>query len=146
MQPGTLEMRALPLNGEITDNEFCLDFNEVEGISGFNLWFKGTFDARTQWVPESEDFDKTKEQLAAFLSKKIQGPYYVHEGFINTRSTLHVTFFTLQDGEQFGREYPKWEFDPKAHDENKVMLEKRIAGGWKPTSVRLKGLTAQLSG
>lgn len=145
--PGDIEgttkpsVTLLTLDGEMTDEDFCPEHADFSVFGVFN-WFSATFNERVLHVPEDPKFDVVKRRLASFLSSKINGAYYVQEGFENTRATLHIVFFDPADANKFAEQYPKWHLDDRAADKNDVLLTKRLEAGWQPESARLQRLVA----
>lgn len=116
------QMVNLPLDGEMADFDFEVPHTEFKNFGFEHGWLRANFDQNTLWVPEAPDFDAYKRDLADFLYEYISGPYYVHEGYINTRWTLALTFLKQSDIETFAAAYPDWEADANAVSENAATL------------------------
>ena len=112
----------LPLKNEIAAEDFCVP-GEMFGKVGLqHAWLQANFDQRVLWVPEDRNFDEFKTELAAFLNKEMNGPYFVMEGFVNTRWTLSIALLDPADIKAFAARYPAWQADADAAAENAQTL------------------------
>ena len=118
------KFRPLPLQGEIRDEDFCAPMSEIGTFGLRHAWLKANFDQNMLWVPEDIALDTFKQELAGFLNENMNGPYYVMQGYVNTRWTLSVIIMDPDDIETFRKQYPQWEFKDKAADENAQTLAK----------------------
>lgn len=112
----------LPLPGEIASEDFCVDQDDIRKFGLAHAWLQANFCQNVLWVPEGEDFDAFKTELATFLSSHIKGPYYVFEGYVNTRSALDITLLDPRDIEIFRAQYGEWKQDEKAAANNGAIL------------------------
>src|ERR1700728_4338786 len=81
---------AITLRNEITERDF-------DGI-GWN-WLWSSFNSAKYYKTEADDAPKQK--LADFLNDNMKGPYFIVEGFANTREILEIILFHPDDHYMF---------------------------------------------
>ena len=115
---------SLPLDNEMAAEDFCVQDDLIGKVGLFQAWLKANFEQGILWVPESQDFDAFKIELADFLNEEIKGPYFVHQGFVNTRWTLDIIILKSEDRDRFAKAYPEWKEKPDAPQKNGETLKK----------------------
>jgi len=130
------EYTDLSLTGEIHTDDFCVTDDEFPTMGLFNSWLSGTFDQNILWVGGSDDFNECKIDLANFLNENMEGPYFVVDSFVNTRSTLSVVILKDSDIKKFSKAYPDWKFASDSKDRNAATLIK-----WKEEGRQLRDPT-----
>lgn len=121
---GKEQYEQLPLKNEMAAEDFCVPGDMFGKVGLQHAWLQANFDQRVLWVPEDRDFDDFKTELAGFLNKEISGPYFVIEGFVNTRWTLSIALLEPADIKAFAARYPAWQADANAAAENAQTLAK----------------------
>lgn len=118
------KMRNLGLEREISSDDFGVGISEFKRYGFRHAWLHANFDEHVLHVPESAEFDAEKETLAKFLNENMSGPYFVHQGFENTRWTLSIVILKEEDRKKFQANYPKWKVKEDAPQRNSETLEK----------------------
>ena len=116
---GDYKTIELELPGEISSDDFEVSLSDVAKYDLSNSWLRANFDVNVLHVDESPNFDTVKVDLAKFLNEKTIGPFYVRQGYVNTRQTLSVTLLTQKDIAAFAVKYPEWE--RKAPDNRNIL-------------------------
>lgn len=146
----------IPLIGEMPVRDFALDAR-VKGETGEEMherlkvlgkeigFFSGltlrpTVDGGYQWAGDDE-FEAHKRDLAKFFNSAVKGPYYIHNGYINTRDTLNFVILDRKEAdaliERFGEEF-KYKINDYNFTLNAEHLAKRNGAiGWVPKDERL---------
>ncbi len=120
---------------ELTNSDFeTINFN----------WLRLTFDSNLLWYGEPPELKAILNQLADFLREQTVGPYYVHEGYRNTRTTYGVILLDTRDVKAFATQFPEWKFHEKSADQNLVTIQQAIWKGWKPESLRMQKFCAEM--
>jgi hypothetical protein len=141
---------VLPLKNEMHHTAVGIPHTELKNYpnikfdffkSSHNLYF--TFDQNILWGEWDKEFDDCKVQLAEFLNTNMIGPYYVYQGFVNTRQTLSVIIVDNQDVETFRKHYAKWEFNSKAEKHNQERWQAWREGGWQMQDDNIRSYTKE---
>lgn len=101
-------MKVLPVNGEFPPEDF--------GGWKMSLWYASSFSG-SLYVPEDPDFDTLKTNLADYFARVEYAPFYIMEGFQNTRSTLDFIFVEPSDVRRFAKD---WGHEFRAKDDEAI--------------------------
>ena len=121
---------SLELPGELAADDIECEEWGSRGLSLFDAWLYANFRQGVLWVPESQDYDEYKQRLAEFINENIKGPFYVMEGFANTRELLEIILLDPEDIQTFKKTYGDWFQDHAAADKNSVLLAKWLDTGY----------------